>query len=59
MTKLIYRGSDVHRAQKQKTLAEQMRRFSLIYRGLKHDGEHATQPAPDRHDEVYRGAHFA
>ena len=39
MTKLIYRGHDVKDAsQVRQTLADQMRKPHLVYRGVAHDG---------------------
>ena len=61
MTQLIYRGVPVQKNQEAtQTLADQMRRPTLIYRGVEHDGERAIEPQhTKREDLVYRGVRLA
>lgn len=61
MTKLLYRGVAYEKAGKPaQTLAEQMQRPELTYRGIEHDGERAIEPAPTRDVPMfYRGQRFA
>jgi len=60
MAELIYRGVPVKPAQAQtQTLQEQMRRPTLIYRGVEHDGERAVEPVSKTKDLFYRGVRFA
>lgn len=61
MPKLIYRGVPVIKADApSQTLAEQMKRPELFYRGVAHDGERpVAQPSKSKDDLVYRGARFA
>lgn len=58
MTKMMYRGVAYDIEQKPaQSLAEQMRKNDLVYRGTHHDGERATDVAqPFEH--VYRGVRF-
>jgi hypothetical protein len=60
MTRLTYRGVsyDPHQAPSQ-TLAEQMRRSDLVYRGIEHDGKVAKPVASHAHGHVYRGVRYA
>lgn len=61
MTRLFYRGFE-HETQVKpaQTLAEQMRRPVLTYRGVEHDGEQPVTPAPSREIPMfYRGQRFA
>lgn len=61
MTKLLYRGVAYETGAKTtQTLADQMKRPALTYRGVEHDGERATTPAPTRDIPLfYRGQRFA
>lgn len=61
MTNLLYRGVAYDKAEKPvKTLADQMKRPELTYRGVEHDGERAVTPAPAREVPMfYRGQRFA
>jgi len=61
MAQLIYRGVPVQNNQEAtQTLADQMRRPTLIYRGVEHDGERAIKPQhTKREDLVYRGVRLA
>lgn len=61
MTKLLYRGVAYENAEKPtQTLADQMQRPELTYRGVAHDGERAIDPAPARDIPMfYRGQRFA
>ena len=60
MAELIYRGVPVKPAAPEtKTLADQMRRPTLIYRGIAHDGERPVEPATRKEDMIYRGVSLA
>jgi len=59
MSKYIYRGVVVERVEKLATLAQQIRRPSLVYRGVHHDGERTIEPTAEKKDLFYRGAHYA
>ena len=61
MTKLLYRGVAYDKAEAPtKTLADQMKRAELTYRGVEHDGVRAADPAPKRDIPMfYRGQRFA
>ena len=61
MAKLVYRGIVHETGQKPvQTLAEQMRRPVLTYRGVEHDGEQAIEAAPiERRPVFYRGYQHA
>ncbi|MDJ0921447.1 MAG: DUF4278 domain-containing protein [Henriciella sp.] len=58
MTKLMYRGVAYDTEQKPApTLAEQMRKKDLVYRGIAHDGVRPVETAP-AFEHVYRGVRF-
>lgn len=60
MTKLIYRGHEVKDAPEvRQSLADQMRKPHLVYRGVPHDGTHPVAPAQRARRLVYRGYRFA
>ena len=60
MTRLIYRGHAIREASAApQTLAAQMRKPELVYRGVLHDGTHPVDPAPRDRTLVYRGYRFA
>jgi len=60
MAELIYRGAPVKaQAQETQTLADQMRRPTLIYRGLEHDGHHPVEPTTKKEVLFYRGVRLA
>lgn len=61
MTKMIYRGVAYEAGAKSaQTLAEQMKRHELVYRGVEHDGERATPAAPRADIPLfYRGLRIA
>ena len=61
MTKLLYRGVAYETGAKPtQTLADQMKRPVLTYRGIEHDGERAVETAPAREVPMfYRGQRFA
>jgi hypothetical protein len=61
MAKLVYRGIVHETGQKPvQTLAEQMRRPVLMYRGVEHDGEKAIEAAAvERRPVFYRGYQHA
>jgi len=60
MAELIYRGVPVRAAtQETKTLADQMRRPTLIYRGVEHDGHRPIEKAAKKADLIYRGVSMA
>lgn len=60
MTQLVYRGVPVvKREAAAQTLADQMRKPSLVYRGVAHDGERAVEPTRNNEDLIYRGAKLA
>lgn len=60
MADLIYRGVPVKpAAEKTQTLADQMHRPTLIYRGVEHDGERAIEAAPKKENMFYRGVRLA
>ena len=60
MTKLIYRGHEVKDApQARQTLADQMRKPHLVYRGIAHDGTHPVEIETGTRHLVYRGHRFA
>lgn len=59
MTKLIYRGHEVKTAAVRQTLADQMRKPTLFYRGVAHDGTHPIEAAGRERRMVYRGHRFA
>lgn len=60
MAELIYRGVPVKPAVLQtKTLADQMRRPTLIYRGVAHDGHRAIETPAKPVDLIYRGVSMA
>ena len=60
MTKLLYRGVEYSDDQRgTKTLAEQMRRSELVYRGVAHDGERATVQTAPSVSLFYRGHRYA
>ena len=60
MTKLIYRGHEVREADRApQSLADQMRKPELFYRGVAHDGTHPIEPAQRERRLVYRGQRFA
>mgnify|MGYP001793331305 CR=1 FL=1 len=58
MTKLMYRGVAYDAEQKPtRSLAEQMRKKDLVYRGTAHDGVRPTETAQP-FDHVYRGVRY-
>ncbi|MEO0608725.1 MAG: hypothetical protein AAFY82_10890 [Pseudomonadota bacterium] len=61
MTNLLYRGVAYDKADKSaQTLADQMKRPELTYRGVAHDGERAVDPSSAREiAKFYRGQRFA
>lgn len=60
MTKLIYRGHEVKDAPEvRQSLADQMRKPHLVYRGVAHDGTHPAEPAQRERRLIYRGHRFA
>lgn len=61
MTKMMYRGVAYETGQKPvQTLADQMKRPVLTYRGVEHDGEKPVQTAVDRDVPLfYRGHRYA
>jgi hypothetical protein len=59
MRKYIYRGVVVDTPEQRSTLAQQMRRPALVYRGIKHDGERTLDPTPNTQNAFYRGAQYA
>ena len=59
MTRLIYRGHDVKTVEVRQTLADQMRKPALVYRGVAHDGTHPIEPEGRARRMVYRGHRFA
>ena len=61
MTKLLYRGVAYETGAKApQTLADQMKRPALTYRGVEHDGERAIEATPQRDIPMfYRGHRFA
>ena len=61
MTKLLYRGVAYETGAKApQTLAEQMKRPVLTYRGVEHDGERPVEAAPRADVPMfYRGHRFA
>lgn len=60
MADLIYRGV-AHKpaAPKTETLADQMRRPTLIYRGVEHDGTRPIETDRKQKELIYRGVRFA
>lgn len=60
MSKLVYRGVEYTTGAEQKvTLADQMRRHDLVYRGVAHDGEAPRKVENDSYGHVYRGVRYA
>jgi len=61
MTQLVYRGVAYTRTQDApKTLAEQMKKGDLVYRGVAHDGERPVTEAPTKtYGLIYRGVQLA
>ncbi|MEL7040422.1 MAG: DUF4278 domain-containing protein [Pseudomonadota bacterium] len=61
MTKLMYRGvAHETGAKPRQSLAEQMKRPSLVYRGVEHDGERAIESTEARSVPMfYRGQSYA
>lgn len=60
MTKLVYRGVEYTTgAERKVTLADQMRRHDLVYRGVAHDGEAPRKVDARGYDHVYRGVRYA
>ena len=60
MSKMVYRGVAYETGAKQTvTLADQMRRYDLVYRGVAHDGEAPRKADANSHDHVYRGVRYA
>ncbi len=60
MTRLIYRGQPIREAASApQTLAEQMRKPVLVYRGVVHDGTRPLATEPRERNLVYRGHRFA
>jgi len=60
MNKLVYRGVAYEKgADRKVTLADQMRRYDLVYRGNAHDGEAPREVAAKGYDHVYRGVRYA
>jgi len=61
MTTMTYRGvSYTPKTETTQTLAEQMRKPVLTYRGVEHDGERAIETRKaDSGLLLYRGARFA
>lgn len=60
MTTMTYRGVSYSPKATTQTLAEQMRKPALTYRGVEHDGERAIETRKaDTGFLMYRGARFA
>lgn len=60
MSKLVYRGVEHTVGAKQKeTLADQMRRHDLVYRGVAHDGDMPRIEQTRAYEHVYRGVRYA
>lgn len=58
MTKMMYRGVAYDADHKlAASLAEQMRKKDLLYRGVAHDGVRPTEPV-QTFEHVYRGVRF-
>lgn len=60
MIRLFYRGHETREAAAApQSLAEQMRKPVLVYRGVVHDGTCPLAPEPRERNLVYRGQRFA